>query len=199
MRELLIATGNKGKIPGMLVGLQGIPFEIRTLADIELPSGFVVEEPGSTYEAHAVIKAIIYGKKADMLTIADDSGIEIDALSGWPGVHAATWLAGSAEDRMLGLLEQMKDIPNGERGAQYRSVIAIFDPVTEKIRFAEGTCRGSITVEPKGTEGFGYDPIFFSDDLQAVFAEMPLEDRAKVSHRARSIAKAREILLEEFV
>ena len=185
-------------MPGLLAGLQDIPFQIISLNDTDVPRDFVVEEPGNTYEAHAAIKAILYGKKANMLTLADDSGLEIDALGGWPGVHAATFIAGSETDRNNAVLEKMHDIPEEKRGAQYRATIAIYDPETDKVRFAEGICRGSILTQPKGNEGFGYDPIFFSNDLQACFGELPLSERAKVSHRARALTKAKEILLKEF-
>lgn len=198
MRELLIATRSTGKMPGMLVGLKGVPFQIITLSDTEVPTEYTVEEPGNTYEAHAALKAVLYGKKAGKLTLADDSGLEIDALGGWPGVPSATWLPGSDVDRLNGVLQKMKDIPDGKRGAQYRAIIAIFDPVTEKLRFAEGTCRGHILREPQGGDGFGYDPIFFSDDLQKTFGEATLEERAQVSHRARALKKARELLLSDF-
>ena len=199
MRELLVATRNEGKLPGILVGLKDIPFKVVTLNNIDIPRDYIVEEPGSTYEAHAAIKAILYGKKSGLLTLADDSGLEIDALDGWPGVHSATHMQGSDVERLNGLLARMNDVPEEKRGAQYRSIVALFDPLTEKLRFEEGVCRGSIMSAPKGNEGFGYDPIFYSDDLQAGFGESPLEERAKISHRARALVKAREILLKEFV
>ena len=199
MRELLIATRSIGKIPDMRAGLNDIPFQLITLNDTDVPADYTVEEPGNAYEAHAALKAVLYGKKANKLTLADDSGVEIDALGGWPGVHSATWLPGSDVDRLNGVLEKMKDIPDGERGAQYRAIIAIFDPVTEKLRFAEGICRGRILREQKGNGGFGYDPIFFSDDLQKTFGEATLEERAKANHRAKALEKARALLLSEFV
>src|SRR3989344_8896310 len=138
MRELLVATRNEGKLPGILVGLKEVPFTIVTLNNTDVPDNYVVEEPGSTYEAHAAIKAILYGKKSCLLTLADDSGLEVDALDGWPGIHSATHIQGSDVDRLNMLLERMKDVPEGRRGAQYRSVVAVFDPLTDKIRFAEG-------------------------------------------------------------
>lgn len=199
MRELLIATRNQGKIPVLLAALAGVPFKVISLNDTALPQDFTVEEPGSTYEAHAVIKAFTYGKRADLLTLADDSGLEVDALNGWPGVHSATHIAGSDIDRLNALLERMKDIPDGSRGAQFRSVIAIYDPSNDKIRFAEGATRGTILQEPRGTGGHGYDPVFFADEIQKGFGEASFQESFAVSHRARAMAKAREILLTEFV
>lgn len=199
MRELLIATRNRHKMPGMLAGLRNVPFNIVSLNDTDLPLDFVVDEPGSTYEAHAAIKAIIYGKRTGKLTVADDSGLEVEALGGWPGVHSATWLSGTDEDRLLGLLDKMKDVPEGKRQAQYHSVVAIYDPESEKVRFAEGFCHGQILTAMEGDNMFGYNRIFFSDDLNASFGTASVEDQVRISHRARALAKARETLLNEFV
>lgn len=199
MRELLIATRNQGKMPELIAGLAGVPFAIISLNDTDLPAEFTVEEPGSTYEAHAAIKAFTYGKRTGLLTLADDSGLEVDALQGWPGVRSATHVAGSDLDRMNALLERMRDVPDGLRGAQFRTMVAIYNPADDKIRFAEGVTRGSILRGPRGEGGHGYDPVFLADELQQTFAEAPLEEKMKVSQRARALAKARELLLTEFV
>ena len=199
MRKLLIATRNEKKMPGLLAGLKDIPFRVISLNDTYIPENFTVEEPGSTYEAHAAIKAFTYGKRAGMLTLAEDSGIEVDALGGWPGVYSATHKEGSDADRMMELLAKLKGVPESERGAQYRSTIAIYDPVNDKVRFAEGTTRGRITTEPHGDDDFGYNPVFFSDDLQQIFGEATFEEKVRVSHRTRAVQKAREVLLKEFV
>lgn len=199
MRELLLATANTGKIPGLIEGLGDIPFKIVTLNDVTLPPGFEVEEPGSTYEAHAAIKAMIVSKHTGLLTLADDSGLEIDALGGEPGVHTANYFVGTRDERIQKLLEKMSAVPEGERGAQYRCVIALYDPKNDKVRFAEATTRGSITTEMRGDNGFGYDPVFLSDDLGKTFGESSLEEVSKVSHRGRALAKARDILAREFV
>lgn len=199
MRELLVATRNKFKIPGITANLTDLPFKVISLNETDIPEDFSADEPGSTYEAHAAIKAIIYGKRAGKLTIADDSGLEVDALDGWPGVNSATWLSGSDEDRLLGLLEKMKDVPEERRGGQYRSVIAMYDPATDKVRFAEGMTRGRILTDMVGDNMFGYNRIFFSDDLQESFGTAAIDDQIRVSHRTRSLQKAREILMKEFV
>lgn len=199
MRELLLATRNKHKMPGMIAPLAGVPFRLISLNETEIPVDFSVEEPGSTYEAHAAIKAFTYGKRSGFLTIADDAGLEVNALGGWPGVHSATWKEGSDEDRLLGLLERMKGIPEKERSAQYRSVIAIYDPTNDKIRFAEGVTHGRILEGISGDNMFGYNRIFFSDELQQSFGEASFEDQVRVSHRTRALTKAREILMSEFV
>ncbi len=198
MRELVLATGNKGKIPGLKMGLGEVPFNVLTLEDIQLPEGFSVEEPGTTYEAHAVIKAFMVAKHSGFLTLADDSGLEIEALGGEPGVHTATYFSGNREEQLRQLLEKMKDVPDGRRRAQYRCVIALYDPHTDKVRFAEGVTKGSITRDLRGMNGFGFDPVFLSDDLSKTFGECSLAEVSSVSHRGRALAKAREILLAEF-
>jgi len=199
MRELLLATANKGKIPGLMAGLRDIPFKILTLNDVKMPEGFEVEEPGSTYEAHAAIKAIIYGKHAGMITVADDSGLEVDAMSGEPGVHTAHYFHGTKQERIDALLERLKDVPESKRTARYRDVIAIYDPRNDKVRFAEATTEGRVALKPSGENGFGFDQVFLSDDLGKTFGESTVEEVDRVSHRGRALAKAREILLAEFV
>jgi XTP/dITP diphosphohydrolase len=199
MRKLLLASANKGKIPGLKMGLGDIPFEIVTLNEVKMPDGFEVEEPGSTYEAHAAIKAIIYGKHSNLVTVADDSGIEIDALNGEPGVHTAHYFEGTKEERIAALLEKLKNVPESKRSARYRDVIAVYDPVNDKVRFAEATTEGRIAEASHGENGFGYDQVFFSNDLGKTFGEATIEETNRVSHRGRALAKAREILLAEFV
>src|SRR5665213_2252153 len=194
MRELLLATTNKGKIPGLMAGLYDIPFKILSLNEVKMPENFEVEEPGTTYEAHAAIKAIIYGKRANMLTIADDSGLEIDALDGGPGVHTKDYFNGTKEERIHRLLEEMKDVPEGKRAARYRDVIALYDPTNEKIRFAEATTDGYIASAPLGDNGFGFDQIFFSTDLGKTFGQSTVEETDSVSHRGRALRKARETI-----
>jgi non-canonical purine NTP pyrophosphatase (RdgB/HAM1 family) len=199
MRDLLLATANKGKIPQLLAGLNGVPFNIKSLNDVLLPSNLVVEEPGSTYEAHAIIKAFVYGKHANMLALADDSGMEIDAFPDAMGVHTAHYFTGTRAENVANLLEMMKDVPHEQRTCRYRAVIAIYDPVNDNVRFAEGVTEGYVTTESKGDGGFGYDQIFFSADAQKTFGEMEHHEIDKVSHRGRALKAAREILVKEFV
>ncbi len=197
LRDLLIATRNRGKYPEIRMELRDLPFSLLDLNNIATLADFDVEEPAATFEGNAIIKAFMYGMRAGVLTLADDSGIEVDALDGAPGVLSARYAEGTDEDRMLRLLADVQDIPDGERGAQFRSVIAIYDPAG-KVRTCEGVCRGRLLRAPEGTGGFGYDPIFFSDELGMGFAEASLEEKNRVSHRGKALAKARDILLAEF-
>jgi XTP/dITP diphosphohydrolase len=199
MRELLLATGNKGKIPALVAGLRDVPFKIVTLNDIQMPEGFTVEEPGSTYEAHAAIKAIMYGKHSHMLCVADDSGLEVDALPGELGVHTAHYFSGTKAERIAQLLKKLENVPDSQRTARYRVVIALYDPKNDKVRFAEATTEGRVAPEPRGENGFGYDQVFLSFDLGKTFGESTIEELDRVSHRGRALKKAREILLKEFI
>src|SRR3989344_7319236 len=142
MKELLIATGNKGKLSEMLAILAGVPFTIRTLADVQ--AGEDVEETGATLEENAILKAKTYGTRTGKLTIAEDTGLEVDFLNGGPGVRTARYAEGSDEDRNNKLLSELKDVPEEKRGARFRTVAAIFDPNTGAAETAEGECRGRI-------------------------------------------------------
>ncbi len=196
---LLIATRSSGKFPEIVAGLEGVPFEIMNLNDAqELPRDFEVEESASTLEGNAIIKAMTIGKITGLLTLADDSGLEVDALGGRPGVYSARYAQGSDEDRNNKLLAELADVSDSDRSARFRCVIVIYDPKTDKVRTCEGVYEGRITKELKGENGFGYDPIFWSTELGKVSAEATLEEKNKVSHRGKAITKAREILLKEF-
>jgi len=198
MRELLIATRNKGKLPEIVAALSGMPFQIVNLEDTAIPKDFEVEEIAQTFEGNALIKAFMYGKKSGKLTLAEDSGLEVDTLGGRPGVMSARYAPGSDEDRYKKLLSELVGIPYDERGAQFRAVVAIYDPESDKIRTCEGIMRGHIVGEARGGAGFGYDPVFYSDELDKTCGEMTLAEKNKVSHRGRALLKAREILTKDF-
>lgn len=189
MRELLIATSNKGKLPGITLGLKGLPFEYLTLADV--PNLGEVEETGETFEGNAIIKAITYALRSGKLTLADDSGVEADALGGRPGVQSARYVAGSDKDRYMKVLEEMKDVPDELRTGRYVDVIAVCDPDQNfKVMTWRGECLCHITREPMGDHGFGYDPIFIIDELQKTFGECTVEELEGFNHRSRALAKA---------
>ncbi|MBI4079855.1 RdgB/HAM1 family non-canonical purine NTP pyrophosphatase [Candidatus Kaiserbacteria bacterium] len=198
MRELLIATRNEGKMPEIRHALEGVPFRIIDINDVPALAGFEPHEHGSTYEENATIKAREYGMKAHMLTLADDSGIEVEALGGKPGIGSARYAEGTDADRNMKLLDVMKDVPDGKRSAQFVSAIAIYDPQIDEVRTVEERVTGSVTREPRGTRPFGYDPIFLYDEAGKTGGEMTFEEKDKWSHRGRALAKAREILVADF-
>ena len=177
MRTLIITTKNKGKFPEIVEKLKGLPIEFKNLLDVGYSSDFEIEEPGSTFEGNAVIKAMTIGKQTGELTLADDSGLMVDALDGRPGVFSARYAPGTDGDRYKKLLLELDDVPDEKRSARFKAVIAVYDPKTDKVLLSEGVCEGRILREPKGQGGFGYDPVFESKDLGKTNAEASLEEK----------------------
>ena len=197
MRELLIATTRQGKLDEIRAMLMGQPFKILSLKDVDIYDD--VSEVGSTCESNALIKAFTYGKRSGKLTMAEDSGLEVAALGGKPGVHTADYVAGTEDGGCQKFLTALKDVPDEKRGALTRSVIVIYDPADDSVYISEGVAQGRIVHEARGKNGFGQDPIFLYDECGKTGGEMSLEEKNAVSHRAKALAKAREILLKEFV
>jgi XTP/dITP diphosphohydrolase len=194
MLKLLLATTNKGKIREYKDLLRGIPFNLVTLTDEGIT--FEVAETGSTYGENARLKAVALAKESGLLTLADDSGLEVDALGGEPGVRSARYAGAHASDadRNSYLLANLKNVPEKQRTARFVCVIAIAEP-EGKVTLFEGECRGVITNAPRGNQGHGYDPVFYVLELGKTMAELTLEEKNKVSHRARAAEKARAFLI----
>jgi XTP/dITP diphosphohydrolase len=195
MMKLLIATNNPGKVREYEVLLRGLPLTLTYPAqegiDIE------VEETGSTFAENARLKAAAYARASGLLTLADDSGLEVDALGGEPGTRSARYAGQGAsdEDRYRLLLSRLEGVPWERRTARFRCVIAVATPRGE-IRLAEGTCEGFIAFEPKGEHGFGYDPVFCMSEQGQTMAELEPEVKNRISHRARAAEGALRILQE---
>src|SRR3989344_1895100 len=167
MRKILIATRSKGKFPEIVAELRGLPFEFLNLTDIpELPPKLEVEEPAFTFEGNAIIKAMTLGKKTGLLTLAEDAGLEVDILNGRPGVYTARYAPGTDEDRYRKLLNELQNVSEEKRTARFRAIIAIYDPGNDRVRTCEGTYEGRIAFGPAGSNGFGYDPIFYNPQLK---------------------------------
>ncbi len=194
MRALVLATGNPGKARELMSLLTGIPFSLRTLADY--PGLVMPEELGSTYEANALIKARAATAHTGVLSLGDDSGIEVDALGGAPGVRSARFGGPGLDDRgrVQYLLRQIEHVPDAQRTAHFHCVLAIVAPDGREI-LVEGACDGRITREPHGSEGFGYDPVFFFPPFGVTFGEVDDETKATVSHRGLAAAAARAALI----
>lgn len=193
MHKLLIATRNKDKLQEIKQILSDDRFELCSLDDMGIAQD--LPETGKTFEENAILKATTAGEKTGLLTLADDSGLEVDALNGRPGIYSARYTSGSDQDRIEKVLHELVGIPQEKRTAQFASIIALYDPKTKRINTFEGICQGYITDHPIGKHGFGYDPIFWSRDFGKTFGEATDEEKEKVSHRGRALKKLREYLM----
>ena len=196
MPRLLLATNNAGKLAEYHALLDGCGWEIVTPADLRLD--LAGDETGETYEENARMKAQRGAQASGLVTLADDSGLEIEAMGGEPGVHSARFLGGNATygKRFAEIERRLAGVPREQRRARFRCVIAVADPRTGAVRTAEGEVFGLIAESPRGEGGFGYDPIFWLPQHSATMAELPEHQKNIVSHRARAVAGARQILKE---
>lgn len=192
--KLLIASTNRGKLREMQAVLIGLPVDLVLPADLGI--SLDVAETGTTYAENAALKARAYCQASGLLTLADDSGLEVDALGGSPGLHSARFspLPGASDaDRRELLLHTLAPIPvpAGKPGwpAHFHCTAAIAEPAGT-LRFAEGRCDGFIITEERGHNGFGYDPIFYLPEYGATMAELPSEVKNRISHRARALQAA---------
>ena len=190
MNRLVLATGNRGKVEEFRAALAPLDLELLAAADLEL--GDPPEESGLTYEENALLKAAHAAHASGLPALADDSGLEVDALGGAPGIYSARF-GGRLSDgeRIAHLLQKLKDVPEGERGAGFRCALVLAWPNGKVISFS-GSCRGRILLGPRGEAGHGYDPIFWSQDLQKTFAQATTREKESVSHRGRAVAKLLE-------
>jgi len=191
MHELLIATRNPGKLREFAAIFEGLGLRLRTLDELGIPDE--VEETGETFASNALLKAEAYMALSGLPTLADDSGLEVAALRGAPGVYSARYGGVKGEAQLRYLLEQMRDVPWHARLARFVCVIALARP-GHAPELAEGTLPGVIELEPKGSGGFGYDPLFYLLDEDCTLAELPAERKNQISHRANAARAAREIL-----
>ncbi len=188
---LLLATRNPGKIAELRDLLTGRPWRIQSLDDVGFDQP--LDEPGPGYLESALAKATAVSDATGLTALADDSGIEVDALGGWPGPHSARWMgeAASDADRLRGLIDEVARRSPGDRRVRYVCVAVLARPDADPVT-ARGECLGTLIDEPRGTNGFGYDPAFLSLDLGMTFGEAPEEAKARVSHRARAILRLAE-------
>ena len=195
--ELVLATGNRDKQQEMKALLQDLGLTIRTLD--EFPAAPVVVEDGETCQANAGKKAREIAQFTGALTLADDTGLEVDALGGRPGVFAARYAGAHATyaDNCRKLLDELTGVPADQRGARFLTVVAIADPVSS-IEFVEGVLRGRIAEHCSGGHGFGYDPVFLVPELKKTLAELTLDQKNRISHRGQALAKAKDVLKRKF-
>jgi XTP/dITP diphosphohydrolase len=192
--KLLVATNNPGKLKEYRHLLRDLPLEVTNLRDEKID--FEPEETGLTFEENAILKASAFARRSRLLTLADDSGLEIDALDGAPGVHSARYggtRRGEDVQRYELVLRQLVGVPWPERTARFRCVIAIATPEGQ-VKTAEGVVEGIIAFEARGERGFGYDPIFFIPEFECTMAQLPPETKNRFSHRARAAQAVRPII-----
>ena len=183
--KLLLATNNKAKVREYKSLLQDLSFELVTLAEEGIST--VVDEVGENMEENARLKATILASESQLMAMADDSGLEVDALGGEPGTlsHRYAGEGASDEDRINFLLSRLSNVPWESRSACFKCVIAVATPAGE-VELCYGKCPGIITFEPRGDQGFGYDPVFYLPEFDKTMAELSLEVKNQVSHRGEA-------------
>lgn len=193
--ELLIATKNPGKLLEASLMLADIPYKLRTLADFH--DVHSVEETGATFTENAALKAQTYAARFGLCALADDSGLAVDFLDGAPGVLSARYSGPTASDadRVSLLLANLAHAPEEHRTARFISAVALADTHGKLLFLAEGVCEGTIISRPRGEGGFGYDPIFVPLGYDHTLAELSLDTKNRISHRAQAFAAIRSFLL----
>jgi len=192
--DLLLASMNPGKLQEMKELVTGLRF--RVLCPVELGIRESPEETGDTFMENAVLKAKHYGRRSGRLTVADDSGLSVDALDGGPGLYSSRFGGEGATDadRNRLLLEKLAGVPAERRGARFTSAVAVVRD-GDVLFQTEASVEGRIADEPRGANGFGYDPLFFYPRFGRTFGEVPPEEKARVSHRGQAFARLREFLI----
>jgi len=191
--KLLIATTNAGKIAEYRCLLSQLNYQLTS--PVEEGISLVVNETSNNYSQNAKVKALAYAKYSGLTTIADDSGLEVDALNGMPGVLSARFAGEKATDtdNVRLLLAKLKNIPWDKRTAYFTCVIAISNP-RGMVELCDASCYGIITFEPIGNNGFGYDPVFYLPELNKTMAELSEQRKNEISHRSKAVLKAQQIL-----
>jgi len=191
--RLVLATGNRGKIREIRNLLSGLDIEILTCDDLEGWPDLV--ERGETFEENATSKALELSRWAGTPALADDSGLEVEALGGEPGVRSARYAGTQGDDaaNIARLLREMEGVPDARRGARFVCVLILASPSGEIIEIRE-TCEGSVTTDPRGELGFGYDPVFVATGMDRTMAEMDLEEKNAISHRGKALRRLRALL-----
>lgn len=193
--QLLFATHNQGKIKEARQLLNHPNLEILSAAELPDIAAFDVDETGTTFAENAELKARAFGEKSGILTASDDSGLEVAALGGKPGVLSKRFFPGTDQEKNSALLELLQD--ETDRRAQFKTVICLYHPQTRATHFFEGIVTGNIADQIKGNQGFGYDPIFIPDGYSQTFGQLGTEVKNTLSHRAHALQKLQAFLLDQ--
>lgn len=191
--RVLIATNNRGKLVEFQTIFADLPLDLLTLADAGID--WDVDETGETFAENAALKARTYGAASGLPTIADDSGLAVDALDGFPGVRSARWTGPTEADRNAALLERMAAVPSAERGARFVCEAMLWLPDGREFT-ARGELIGQLLDAPRGSNGFGYDPLFLLPELGRTLAELERAEKNRLSHRGRAAEALKPVLLE---
>lgn len=196
--KIVLATGNRDKVRELRHALDGLDIEILTRDDF--PAVPETIEDGNTLDENALKKARELCAATGLAAVADDTGLEVDAIGGEPGVYSSRFAGPGATyaDNVRLLLERMEGVPEKDRSARFRCVIALCEPTGAEV-LVEGVCEGRILIEARGEGGFGYDPVFFVPSFGRTFAEMSVAEKDGISHRGRAMAKMRKLLEERFL
>lgn len=189
--KLLLCTQNENKIKEIKEALKDFPLKLVSLKDLKDFED--IEETGQTFKENALLKAKYYAKKHNLKALADDTGLEVVSLNMRPGVYSSRY-AKDDKAKISKMLLELNEITN--RDAQFRTIIALYNPLNEKEVYFEGILKGTITYEPKGTEGFGYDPIFYLPELNKTLAQISLNEKSNISHRGIALKKLKEYIYE---
>jgi XTP/dITP diphosphohydrolase len=191
---VIVVTRNKGKIREIREALKGLRLRIHGLSDF--PGVPEIDEDGKSFAENALKKARFYSKYFGKLTLADDSGLEVDALNGLPGVYSARYAGeeASSQENNRRLLREMQGLPISKRGARFKCILAMASPDGKEVT-VEGSCKGRIGFREKGKRGFGYDPLFILPRRGKTMAELSLEEKNRISHRGKALRKMRKRIL----
>ncbi len=195
--KLLLATNNKAKVREYKSLLKDLAMEL--VLPVELGIDTDVDEVGGSLEENARLKAMVLAARSQLLALADDSGLEVDALGGEPGRLSARYAGEGASDRdrIDYLLAKLEGVPGEKRSARFRCVIAVATPEGE-VEFCSGECSGFITLQPRGKQGFGYDPVFYLPELDKTMAELSMAEKNEISHRGRAAREAMRLLRRKY-
>jgi len=193
-KRLLLGTRNPGKVKEIMTILEDSGWRFSSLQEFDRVGP--AAEDGVTYAENAIAKARFYAAATGVWALADDSGLEVAALGGAPGVYSARYAGEGASDadRRRLLLSELVKVDSDDRRARFVAAVAIASPGGEVLNLSEGICEGTITFEPRGTSGFGYDPLFVPNGYNQTFAELPDELKNRISHRARALMRLRDSL-----
>ncbi|MBU2542920.1 RdgB/HAM1 family non-canonical purine NTP pyrophosphatase [Patescibacteria group bacterium] len=197
MTKLLIATTNPGKFKEIKHFLNDLPFDLIFLGDLEnIPKEPVEDKPD--IEGNAILKARYYGEKTGLMSLADDGGLFVDILNGWPGVISAR-IADTVDGRSQQILNKLEGVPEEKRGATFKACLALYDPTSKQIHLTYGETKGKILKESvQPANGFGYDPIFYVEEIGKAYAEMTMQQKNNCSHRGKALGKMKYFLANQY-